>query len=59
MLIYDLGQRGAIKLRDQTAEMNSQEGYSMTEISEFKEQFHKSYEEQLKRITEMVGFCFC
>lgn len=46
--------RGAIKLRDQTAEMNSQEGYSMTEISEFKEQFHKSYEEQLKRITEMV-----
>ncbi|KAL0365790.1 UNVERIFIED_CONTAM: Elongation factor 1-gamma 2 [Sesamum radiatum] len=46
--------KGANKLRDQTAEVNSLEGYSKQEICELKEQFHKSYEEQLKRITEMV-----
>ncbi|GFP81262.1 protein aig1 [Phtheirospermum japonicum] len=45
---------GANKLRYQTAEINSMEGYSKQEISELKEQFHKSYEQQLKRITEMV-----
>ncbi|KAL2456574.1 P-loop containing nucleoside triphosphate hydrolase superfamily protein [Abeliophyllum distichum] len=46
--------KGAMKLRDQTAEVNSLEGYSNQEISVLKEQFNKSYEEHLKRITEMV-----
>lgn len=46
--------KGAVKLRDQTAEVNSLEGYSSQEISVLKEQFHSAYEEQLKRITEMV-----
>ncbi|KAL1534135.1 Immune-associated nucleotide-binding protein 9 [Salvia divinorum] len=46
--------KGANKLRDQTAEVNSLQGYSKQEISELKEQFHKTYDEQLKRITEMV-----
>ncbi|KAI5655903.1 hypothetical protein M9H77_24696 [Catharanthus roseus] len=46
--------KGAIKLRDQTAEVNSLEGYSKQEISELKEQMQKSYEDQLKRIAEMV-----
>lgn len=43
-----------IKLQDQTEKVNSLEGYSKQEISELKEQMHKAYEEQLKRITEMV-----
>lgn len=47
-------QKGAQKLRDQTEEVDSLEGYSKREISVLKEQMHKSYEEQLKRITEMV-----
>ena len=46
--------KGAIKLRDQTEEVNSLEGYSKRELFELKEQMHRSYEEQLKRITEMV-----
>ncbi|GER38666.1 P-loop containing nucleoside triphosphatehydrolases superfamily protein [Striga asiatica] len=46
--------KGAMKLHDQTAEVNAMEGYSKQEISYLKDQFHKSYEEQLKRITEMV-----
>ncbi|XP_075480833.1 immune-associated nucleotide-binding protein 9-like isoform X2 [Primulina tabacum] len=46
--------KGSAKLRDQTAEVNSLEGYSKQEISVWKEQFSKAYEEQLKRITEMV-----
>ncbi|XP_022152452.1 immune-associated nucleotide-binding protein 9-like [Momordica charantia] len=45
---------GAMKLRDQQKEVDSLEGYSKREISELKEQMHRSYEEQLKRITEMV-----
>ncbi|KAL2231834.1 immune-associated nucleotide-binding protein 9 [Sesamum indicum] len=52
-LFFEL-KAGALKLRDQTAEVNSLEGYSKQEISELTEQFNKSYEEQLKRITEMV-----
>ena len=55
-------QKGAQKLRDQTEEVDSLEGYSKREILVLKEQMHKSYEEQLKRITEMVVllplFCF-
>ncbi|RVW70793.1 Immune-associated nucleotide-binding protein 9 [Vitis vinifera] len=47
-------QKGAQKLRDQTEEVDSLEGYSKREILVLKEQMHKSYEEQLKRITEMV-----
>lgn len=46
--------KGAQKLRDQTEEVDSLEGYSKREILVLKEQMHKSYEEQLKRITEMV-----
>ncbi|KAL6522248.1 Immune-associated nucleotide-binding protein 9 [Orobanche minor] len=46
--------KGANKLRNQTAEVNSMEGYSKQEIFDLTQQFHKSYEEQLKRITEMV-----
>ncbi|PSS00178.1 Immune-associated nucleotide-binding protein [Actinidia chinensis var. chinensis] len=46
--------KGAIKLRDQTEEVNSLEGYSKRELSELKQQMHRSYEEQLKRITAMV-----
>ncbi|KAL1564832.1 immune-associated nucleotide-binding protein 9-like [Salvia divinorum] len=46
--------KGANKLRDQTAEVNSLEGYTKQQISELTEEFHKTYEEQLKRITEMV-----
>ncbi|KAK4413394.1 Immune-associated nucleotide-binding protein 9 [Sesamum alatum] len=45
---------GALKLQDQTAEVNSSERYSKQEISELTEQFNKSYDEHLKRITEMV-----
>ncbi|EEF52958.1 aig1, putative [Ricinus communis] len=44
----------AIKLRDQQEEVDSLKGYSKGEILELKEQMHRSYEEQLKRITEMV-----
>ncbi|XP_042061738.1 immune-associated nucleotide-binding protein 9-like [Salvia splendens] len=46
--------KGANKLRDQTAIVNSVEGYTKQQISELTEQFHEAYEEQLKRITEMV-----
>ncbi|KAH9725188.1 Immune-associated nucleotide-binding protein 9 [Citrus sinensis] len=48
--------KGATKLRDQQFEVDSLKGYSKREISELKEQMHKSYEDQLKRITEMVFF---
>lgn len=47
-------QKGAMKLRNQAAEVNSLEGYTKHEITELREQMHKSYDEQLKRITEMV-----
>lgn len=46
--------KGATKLHDQQVEVDSLKGYSKREISELKEQMHKSYEDQLKRITEMV-----
>lgn len=45
---------GATKLRDQQKVVDSLEGYSKRDILELKEQMHRSYEEQLKRITEMV-----
>lgn len=43
-----------MELRDQREKVNSLEGYSKDKIYELKEQMHRSYEEQLKRITEMV-----
>ncbi|KAL6961918.1 Immune-associated nucleotide-binding protein 9 [Sarracenia purpurea var. burkii] len=46
--------KGAMKLRDQTEEINSLKGYPNRELAELKEQMHRSHEEQLKRITEMV-----
>lgn len=46
--------QGAMKLREQTEEVDSLTGYSKREITELKDQMHRSYEEQLKRITEMV-----
>ncbi|XP_051123540.1 immune-associated nucleotide-binding protein 9 isoform X1 [Andrographis paniculata] len=46
--------KGAVKLRDQTVEITSVQGYTKQEISELTEQFQKSYEQQLRRITEMV-----
>lgn len=44
-----------MKLRDQQEEVDSLKGYSKREISELKEQMHRAYEDQLKRITEMVS----
>ncbi|XP_022728053.1 immune-associated nucleotide-binding protein 9-like [Durio zibethinus] len=46
--------RGAIKLHDQHEKVASLKGYSKQKISEFKEQIERSYEQQLRRITEMV-----
>ncbi|XP_057973100.1 immune-associated nucleotide-binding protein 9-like [Malania oleifera] len=46
--------KGAMRLRDQTEEVDSLKGYSKREISELKEQMQIAYEGQLKRITEMV-----
>lgn len=50
-------QQGAMKLHDQEAEVESLRGYSKHEISELKEQIYRSYDDQLKRITEMVLRC--
>lgn len=48
--------QGAMRLRDQQEEVDSLslEKYTKREISEMKELMHRSYEDQLKRITEMV-----
>jgi len=43
-----------MKLRNQQEQVDSLKGYSKREISELKDNMHRSYEEQLKRITEMV-----
>lgn len=45
---------GAVKLHDQNKQVESLKGYSKEEILGIKENIYKSYEEQLKRITEMV-----
>jgi len=45
---------GALKLHDQTTMVLSLEDYPEDKISELKDQLHKSNEDQLKRITEMV-----
>lgn len=47
-----------MKFHDQQAEVNSLQGYSKREILELKEHMQKSYDDQLKRITEMVLFWF-
>eukprot|EP00262_Sarcandra_glabra_P012881 TRINITY_DN3419_c0_g3_i1.p1 TRINITY_DN3419_c0_g3~~TRINITY_DN3419_c0_g3_i1.p1 ORF type:complete len:399 (-),score=66.10 TRINITY_DN3419_c0_g3_i1:281-1309(-) len=49
-------QKGAAKLQNQKEEVESLDlrGYSKQEISEFKDQIYRSYDDQLKRITEMV-----
>ncbi|XP_076948668.1 immune-associated nucleotide-binding protein 9-like [Bidens hawaiensis] len=52
--IFSELKRGTLKLHEQTEEVQSLQGYTKQEISELTEQMHKSYEEQLKRITEMV-----
>ncbi|KNA11071.1 hypothetical protein SOVF_138520, partial [Spinacia oleracea] len=46
--------KGAMKFRRQEKDVDSLQGYDKGEISALKEQMHKTYEEQLKRITEMV-----
>ncbi|KAL8162602.1 hypothetical protein V2J09_014091 [Rumex salicifolius] len=46
--------KGAQKLRHQEEEVNALEGYTKREIIELKDQMHRAYDEQLKRITEMV-----
>ncbi|KAE9454950.1 hypothetical protein C3L33_13170, partial [Rhododendron williamsianum] len=46
--------KGAMELHNQTEKVKSLEGYSKDEIYELKEQMHRSYDEQLKKITEMV-----
>lgn len=46
--------KGARKLHDQQVEVGSLKGYSEQKISELKEQMQRSYEEQLKRITDML-----
>lgn len=51
-------QKGATKLHNQATEVNSLVGYTKQERLELKEQMQKSYEEQLKRITEVVCFIF-
>lgn len=48
-------QQGAMKLHNQQVEVDSLKGYSKSEIKEMKEHMHRTYDEQLKRITEMVS----
>ena len=44
-----------MQLRNQQEQVDSLKGYTKREILEFKDNLHRSYEEQLKRITEMVS----
>ncbi|KAM7266540.1 hypothetical protein ACFE04_004437 [Oxalis oulophora] len=46
--------KGAIKLQDQQSLVESLRGYSKSDINKLKKEVEKSYDEQLKRITEMV-----
>ena len=45
-----------MELHNQQREVDSLKGYSKGEILEFKKQMQQTYDEQLKRITEMVPF---
>ncbi|CAK7344721.1 unnamed protein product [Dovyalis caffra] len=48
-------QKGEMNFRDQQEEVDSLKGnVSIREISDFQEQMQRQYEEQLKRVTEMV-----
>ncbi|XP_010245423.1 PREDICTED: immune-associated nucleotide-binding protein 8 isoform X2 [Nelumbo nucifera] len=46
--------QGAMKLRNKREEVESLKGYTKQEILGLKEQIYRSYEDQLRRITEMV-----
>lgn len=46
--------KGVTKLHDQAAELNSLKGYTKEEKSELKAQIDTSYEEHMKRFTDMV-----
>ncbi|KAF8025489.1 hypothetical protein BT93_F2355 [Corymbia citriodora subsp. variegata] len=46
--------KGAMKLHEQQEVVGSLKGYTKGELLKLEEQMHKSYEEQLQRITEMV-----
>ncbi|XP_054814107.1 immune-associated nucleotide-binding protein 9-like [Prosopis cineraria] len=46
--------KGARRLHYQQLEVEALKGYSKSEIKEIKEQMHRTYDEQLKRITDMV-----
>lgn len=52
--IFDELKKGALRMMDQVKEVETRKGYSEQQISELKEQIHKSYEDQLKRVTEMI-----
>lgn len=45
---------GALRLQNKEVVVESLEGYSKQEILDIKEMMHKTYDDQLKRITEMV-----
>ncbi|CAH9120358.1 unnamed protein product [Cuscuta epithymum] len=51
--IFSALKKGALQIRNQTAEFNSSR-YSKQEISELNDQMQKAYAEQLRQITEMV-----
>nr|AFK35981.1 unknown [Lotus japonicus] len=46
--------KGALKLHNQQSQVNSLEGHSNKEILEYKKQAKQAYDDQLKRIAEMV-----
>lgn len=52
--VYVYQQKGAMKLHKQQEVVGSLKGYTKGELMKLEEQMHKSYEEQLQRITEMV-----
>lgn len=45
-----------MKLHNQQRDLDSLKGYSKGEILELKNQMQQTYDDQLKRITEMVPF---
>ncbi|KAJ0025309.1 hypothetical protein Pint_07465 [Pistacia integerrima] len=47
----------AMKHHEQQVEVDSLKGYSKREITELKAEIKRSYEDQLKRISEMVILC--
>ncbi|OWM67496.1 hypothetical protein CDL15_Pgr028359 [Punica granatum] len=51
--------KGAKKLQEQQEAVGSLRGYNQGQILKFKEEIQKSYDEQLKRISEMEHFWTC